>query len=114
MKIYKPMLVKNIKRLGVVAFLLVAVTGCKVGDPYKRPDLDFSEEYYGKTGDTVPVDSVHLAKVKWVEFFGDYDLAALIDTALANNLDMQKTVQVLEMSRQDLLQSRANFYPSLG
>lgn len=114
MKIYKPMLVKNIKRLGVVVFLLVAVTGCKVGDPYKRPDFDLSEAYYGETDDTIPADSIHLAKMKWVEFFGDYDLAALIDTALANNLDMQKAVQVLEMSRQDLLQSRANFYPSVG
>ncbi|MGS2764585.1 efflux transporter outer membrane subunit [Sinomicrobium sp. M5D2P9] len=114
------MLAKNIKRLGVVVFLLVAVTGCKVGDPYKRPDFDvLPEEYHGSIGrlDSVAadsLDSIPLAKMKWIEFFGDYDLVSLIDTALVNNIDMQRTVQVLEMSRQDLLQARASFYPSLG
>ncbi|WP_461532218.1 efflux transporter outer membrane subunit [Sinomicrobium sp.] len=108
------MLVKSINKLSLIVLLAIAVVGCKVGDPYKRPDLDLSEDYYGKADDTVPADSVPLAKMKWVEFFGDYDLAALIDTALANNIDMQKTIQVLEMSRQDVLQARASFYPTVG
>lgn len=111
---------KNIKRLGVVVFLLAAVTGCKVGDPYERPDFDvLPEEYHGSLSRldsiaTDSLDSIPMARMKWIEFFGDYDLVSLIDTALINNLDMQRAVQVLEMSRQDLLQARANFYPSLG
>ncbi len=114
------MLLTNIKRLGIVVFLLAAVTGCKVGDPYKRPDFDvLPEEYHGSVSrlDSIAadsLDSIPLARMKWIEFFGDYDLVSLIDTALANNIDMQRTVQVLEMSRQDLLQARASFYPSLG
>lgn len=106
----------RLQAIRIVAFLLLAATGCKVGEPYSRPNFDISDEFYGGTPhqDTISSGSRTLTEIKWTEFFDDPQLISLIDTALTNNLDMQRAVQNIEISMLDFKQSKANMYPSLG
>ncbi|MCE7055879.1 efflux transporter outer membrane subunit [Algoriphagus sp. AGSA1] len=100
----------------LVIIILLAATGCKVGEPYSRPNFDISEEFHGGSSyrDTLADNGQSLVEIKWEDFFGDPNLVALIDSALVNNLDMQRAVQNIEISRLDFKQSKANMYPSLG
>ncbi len=99
-----------------MVFLLLAATGCKVGEPYSRPNFDISEEFYGGTSnqDTSSYDSRALTEIRWSAFFDDPNLVSLIDTALSNNLDMQRAIQNIEINMLNFKQSKANMSPSLG
>ncbi len=107
---------KYINRIFIVSILFITVVSCKVGDSYERPELDTPDRFYEKDSLTERKgnDSLNMAEVKWHEFFKDSTLIDLIDTALQHNIDMKKAMQNIEISRQQLLQSKANFYPSLN
>ncbi|GLB47969.1 RND transporter [Neptunitalea sp. Y10] len=112
--------------MGLFAFLVgVTLVGCKVGEPYKRPDFstDDTGKFYSPDGvatDSIlmegvePKDTTLLAAIPWKSYIQDTVLVALIDEALSNNIDMQKTMQELQIGMEQLEQSKANFYPSLN
>ncbi|MEH6682779.1 MAG: efflux transporter outer membrane subunit [Sediminicola sp.] len=110
------MLVKKANKIYLVTLLFIGLTGCKVGKQYDRPDLGSFPKEFHKNDSMASVigDSTRLSQLKWSDFFNDPTLISFIDTALVNNQNLQKTIQVLEMDRQDLVRSKANFYPSLG
>src|SRR4051812_11479874 len=47
-------------------------------------------------------DSTNTAQVKWREFFTDPYLAALIDTALGNNQELNITLQEINIARNEV------------
>ncbi|WP_296705282.1 efflux transporter outer membrane subunit, partial [Algoriphagus sp.] len=106
----------NSKKLIQIFFVLLAVTGCKVGENYTRPETNLPEEFYGsdKLQDSVFVGDKHIASINWGEFFQDSTLNTLIDSALVGNFDMQKTAKQIEIANESFLQSKANFLPSLN
>jgi len=107
---------KFFKKLLSIGFILLAAIGCKVGERYVRPDIDRIENYYGSNLqlDSTDVDQINLADVNWRNYFEDTTLISLIDTALVNNLDLQREAKRVEIGEQAFLQSKANFYPNLG
>ncbi|EAZ80758.1 TolC family protein [Algoriphagus machipongonensis] len=104
------------KRLITLFFLLIVAVSCKVGENYTRPETNLPEEFYGseKLQDSVFVGDEHIASINWAEFFQDSTLNSLIDSALAGNFDLQKTAKQIEIANESLLQSKANFLPSLN
>lgn len=108
--------IKPIQNPLIILSLLLAVAGCKVGDPYERPDLNQPESFYGNAleDDSIRAGSENMARMGWKTFFEDTTLVSLIDTALTNNIDMQKAAKNIEISLQELKQSNANFFPSLS
>jgi len=106
---------KNIKNIYILFFVFV-MAGCKVGDIYHRPDFDLPDHYYDntETTDSSSTDLRNSVAIPWRTYFKDSTLVALIDTALSNNINMQRAMQNIEKSIQDLKQSKAEFYPSLG
>src|SRR6476661_7646034 len=67
-----------------VVVLSAAVTGCKMGPDYKRPEVEAPQSYrvaIKATGD--------LANTAWWEQFNDPVLNELIKTALAENKDVR-------------------------
>ncbi len=99
-----------------VGLVLSTIFSCKVGESYKRPAFEKIEEYYGAQNlqDSTLEKQLNLVNIRWKEFFNDSTLIALIDTALANNIDMQKAARQIDIGFQNLQRSKANFYPSLG
>lgn len=92
------------------AFMLVQ--GCKVGQEYQRPNLEIPDQFRGDTlayfGDTSSI-----SRLSWKEFFHDPTLKELIDSALANNYDMQTAVANIEIANKWLRQNRLNYLPEV-
>ncbi|SFU65459.1 efflux transporter, outer membrane factor (OMF) lipoprotein, NodT family [Pustulibacterium marinum] len=121
----KPNGLQSVLKVGVVAILLaLVVTGCKVGDPYQRPEFeDVSADYYQASDslqtDTIAAkmamnDSILLSSIPWKQYIKDTLLTSLIDTALVRNIDLNKALQNMQIGLEQLEQSKANLYPSLN
>jgi NodT family efflux transporter outer membrane factor (OMF) lipoprotein len=59
-------------------------------------------------------DSINSAKVKWKQYFKDPYLAAIIDTALVNNQELNITLQEIEVSRNEIRARKGEYLPLLG
>lgn len=83
------------RRLGVLAALLAVLGGCKtlstnLSIPQQRIPLSYQQEH---------ADSANIARIEWRQYFSDSTLLQLIDTALANSMDLQVAFQRVEASR---------------
>jgi multidrug efflux system outer membrane protein len=93
----------------VIAFLLLALSACKVGPNYKRPTLNVPDQYRSAPS-PIPAGQ-EFAEMKWWTVFQDETLQALIKEALANNYDMRiAAARVLEANA-NLGITRANQFP---
>ena len=75
----------------------LALGGCAIGPDYERPQLPAPVEYRGVLS---PQEATSFADQHWAEVFNDPELQQVIETALANNIDLkiaayQKIVDVL-------------------
>ena len=61
-----------------------------------------------------PQDSTNTARVKWKEYFTDPYLAALIDTALQNNQELNITLQEIEIANNEVRAAKGEYLPSVG
>ncbi|QDH79678.1 efflux transporter outer membrane subunit [Echinicola soli] len=106
----------SLKNILPLALVVIAMAGCKVGQSYKRPEIDFPDQYYGADSlrDSLMTGKKPMASVDWKAYFKDSMLVGLIDSALSNNFDMQKMTKEIDIGYQNLQQSKANFLPSLG
>lgn len=59
-------------------------------------------------------DSVNSAKIKWKDFFTDANLAALIDTALKNNQELNIMLQEIYVANNDVKARKGAYLPFLG
>lgn len=99
-----------------ISLILITAISCKVGESYKRPEVGEIDTFYGLDNlqDSVLDYQSNLSEINWREYFEDSTLISLIDTALTNNIDLQKASKEVEIGTQNLQLSKANFYPSLG
>lgn len=56
-------------------------------------------------------DTVNSTNVKWREYFTDPNLTALIDTALANNQELNITLQEIEIARNEVRTRKGEYLP---
>ncbi len=56
-------------------------------------------------------DSTNTAKIKWKEYFNDPNLAALIDTALKNNQELNITLQEIEINKNEIRARKGEYLP---
>lgn len=97
------------KNLYFVLFLTVAFTSCKIPELGKLQNV--------KTlPDSFPAHSMHSESelLSWKLFFNDSLLLGLIDSALANNPDLQIAAQRLQMASNDYRQARGAMLPVAG
>lgn len=59
-------------------------------------------------------DTVNLAQLKWNKFFTDPTLVSLIDTALVNNLDLQATLQDIEIAKNNIRFAQSKLMPTVS
>ena len=94
----------------ILAFSLIALSGCAVGPNYKRPQIATPSEFRGAPaagGD--PAASI--ADAKWQDLFPDATLNQMVATALAHNFDLRIAAERVEEARAQLGTTRANQYP---
>ncbi|MBW1784570.1 MAG: TolC family protein, partial [Deltaproteobacteria bacterium] len=87
--------------------------GCiKMGPDFKKPDL---QKYQRKTFQYRPRQKTTVVpEDRWWEVFGDPEINALVERVLNNNLDLQQAAaRILELQYQ-VIQTRADRFPSLG
>jgi outer membrane protein, multidrug efflux system len=56
-------------------------------------------------------DTTNTAKMKWKDYFTDPNLAALIDTALHNNQELNVTLQEIEIARNEIQARKGEYLP---
>lgn len=94
----------------VVVACCLLVSSCKVGKDYVRPDLQVTDTFRGTPASD---DTATIADIPWKDFFTDSMLTLLIDSAIANNYDMQTAIKNIEIANQSLRQSRAALLPEI-
>ncbi|MBT8478546.1 MAG: TolC family protein [Gemmatimonadetes bacterium] len=107
---------KPIAALTVAGLMTV---GCSFAPEAREPTtvLHLPAEYAAAPADSAAVaDSIREAREaeRWWTVFNDPVLEALVDTALAANLDLREAVARVEEVRQRYRIARADLYPSIG
>ena len=99
-----------------VVVVLLALAGCKISEPYEQPDLQEPTAFYGSNKNSADTtgDSTSIAAINWKSFFCDTVLVKLIDSALANNIDLKIADEYVAIGLAKLKQSKAAFFPSVS
>lgn len=65
-------------------------------------------------GNGYTTDTANMARTQWRNYFTDPYLAALIDTALKNNQELNITLQEIEISRNEVRARKGEYLPFVG
>jgi outer membrane protein, multidrug efflux system len=87
------------------------LSGCAVGPNYVRPKVAPPAQFRGAEG---IAQQASYADQPWWEAFKDDQLKSLIDTALANNYDLNIAVSRVEQARQLAAQAYSQYLPSVS
>lgn len=94
------------KKILLIALML---TGCTVGQNFKSPKVELPTSYVNAT-DTTSTE----ISTPWWQNFKDPILDSLMSIALTNNKNLATSVKNIEIARLNILNSRAQAYPSLS
>lgn len=88
--------------------VLIFQAGCAIGPNYKRPKIEVPETYRN----VLPAEEAEtLADLPWWKVFKDPTLVGLIETALANNLNLAIAVARTEQAYRQSTATNSAFYP---
>ncbi|MGB7842591.1 MAG: efflux transporter outer membrane subunit [Salinimicrobium sp.] len=102
----------NIYKVVLIPAVLLSLQSCFVARDYTRSSEVLKEENFRT--DRLPQDSLSMAEVSWRELFTDPVLAAHIEKALQNNIDIRIALQQIEAAQAYLKQGKAAYLPSLN
>ena len=91
--------------------LAVALAGCGIYNPYKRPEVVETADLYGAIEAS---ESESLGELPWREVFTDPQLQTLIARALAENTDMQSAKLKIDEAAAALQSARLAYLPSIN
>lgn len=98
--------INYIYNIAIVA-LLFSASSCKLfKEPMRAENRNTPAAYRNTT------DSTNTAHLQWRKFFTDTNLVALIDTALANNQEINITKQEIEIARNEIRTRKGEYLPS--
>ncbi|HET6227513.1 MAG TPA: efflux transporter outer membrane subunit [Bacteroidia bacterium] len=100
-------LIKKYSYIGIVSSC-VLFSGCQLFTPVSKTESVPLPQSYKDSK-----DSTNSAQIKWKDFFTDKNLVSLIDTALKNNLDLQITLQDIEIARNEVRFRRGLIFPNV-
>ena len=105
------------KRSAVVFCAALALSGCRVGPPYRVPAIETPAGFKEmSTGDEwkVAVPSDDLPKGNWWEVFSDPRLNELEALVEVNNQNVRQAEAQFRQARALVAANRANYYPVIG
>ena len=91
------------------AIAMASIAGCTMGPDYVRPKVDAPAAFRFELKDTADT-----ANLDWWKQFGDPVLDQLIDTALANNLNVKIAAANVEQALAVITQTRSSLFPQVG
>jgi len=103
------------KRTFQYTIMLLAATllgGCSIYSRYSRPEDINTDGLFGENVSTT--DTMTIADVAWRDFFTDPDLQALIEQALADNIDLKTATLRIDEAEAALKTARLSYYPSFS
>ncbi len=92
-----------------VALAAALLAGCTMGPDYVRPKVDAPAAFRFE-----PAAAADTANTAWWKQFGDPVLDQLIDTALANNLNVKVAAANVEQALAVITQTRSALFPQVG
>ena len=96
------------KGLGV-ACLAISLTACVTPPAIQKTENRTVPASYINSQDTT-----NTGTIGWKSYFADPNLAALIDTALQHNQELNITLQEIEISRNEVRARKGEYLPSVG
>ncbi|MCZ8329833.1 MAG: TolC family protein [Flavobacterium sp.] len=96
----------------VAICMVIAFSGCKTPSVIQRNENKEVPSSFGSNG--VVEDTINSGKIKWKDYFKDPKLVALIEMALANNQELNITMQEIEISRNEIRARKGEYLPFLG
>lgn len=98
----------NLKISGII-FILFSLVSCSIPENEIRKENNTVPDLF--TNDLK--DTANIANINWKSYFGDENLAALIDTALQNNQELNIVKQEIEISKNEIYARRGEYLPSV-
>ena len=100
---------KGLDRIVLSIALSIALFGCKTfKEPLEEANRNTPERYFESS------DTTNVADIDWREFFGDENLASLIDTALSNNQELNILLQEIIVSSNEVRARKGEYLPFVG
>ena len=103
------MLKSNLFKLLGIGCICLAYAACKLPAVTSRTE---NRSVPGSFNDSQ--DTANMATVKWKNYFTDPNLAALIDTALKNNQELNITLQEIAISQNEIKARKGEYLPFVG
>ena len=108
-------LYRRFKPLVAAAAVLAALSGCAMAPTYERPAAPIAQQWSVDGQAAAASDAgPSAATLEWRDFVTDPSLRGLIETALANNRDLRKTLLNVEAARAMYRVQRADRLPTIG
>lgn len=99
----------KVTKMIILTFSITLLSSC--GIKYQQPELEVDKI----VRDVEKVDTTFdISNISWREFYKDSILVNLIDSALANNLDMKIALARIEQASSYFKQGRGALFPSLN
>jgi multidrug efflux system outer membrane protein len=96
-------------RIALSLAALLALSACAVGPDYEHPEVATPSQW------RIPLDEAEsIARNEWWRGFGDPVLDGLIETAIANNLDLRIAAARVEQFAAQLEISGSDLFPQIG
>lgn len=96
----------------VAICIVIAFAGCKTPSVIQRTENKEVPTSFGSNG--AVQDTINSGKIKWKDYFKDPKLVALIEMALANNQELNITMQEIEISRNEIRARKGEYLPFVG
>src|SRR5690606_1756591 len=99
-------------RLAVIWIMVGGILpmGCKVTEDYTKPDFTMPSAY--RIPDSLKEQSMD-AISSWKDYFKDATLISLLDSAIANNLDLRDAMKNMEITDRLYKQSKSLYAPDI-
>ena len=98
------------KAIAILILLGSVVYSSCVTQKYQEPGLAVGGQLFR---DTLVTDSFTMATLKYTQLFTDTVLQNLITEGIAENLDLKTAMQRMNIAKENVQQSKANFFPSI-
>ncbi|GAA4801600.1 TolC family protein [Litoribaculum gwangyangense] len=100
----------NLRKHGLVVVLaLMALYSCVPTKSIREENKEVPEQYKNQS-----LDTTNIATVNWKAFFSDANLVTLIDSALANNQELNMMLQKVDMSKNEIKARQGEYLPFVG
>jgi multidrug efflux system outer membrane protein len=97
----------------IVMMILVTLTSCSIITPhYNKPKITLTNNSWGDLA--VESSNIDFINMPWWQKFNNKELDQLIDTALVNNVDIQKSIGNITVAKGNLQQINMNWVPTIG